>query len=236
MANLADLDPSFSVPCRRCSVMLQKWNRFCPSCFEDQFAQRDAADASPPVESGRVVTAAAPRRGRVVIDFEDTAQPDTQEVVQTPAPVGGSLEEADSEIGWVRPGIFNATEVAPAEGHAPGGARFATTRRLAIGVVCALVLVALDVGLGRAYFDVTPDAGRPQVLGPQADEDHAALKPASEPPPQALPEPPADVRPAPSVLPPVPVAAEPAPSGGEAAVGEKACSVALAALGLCPGT
>ncbi|MDM0016602.1 hypothetical protein [Variovorax saccharolyticus] len=222
MANLADLDPSFSVPCRQCSALLQKGNRFCPFCFEDQFAERDAAgDASPPVEGGRADAAVAPRPGRLIIDFADTGPPGAEEAIQIPGPAGASLEEAGSEIGFVRPGLFSATE--DLGDGARGGARFATPRRLVIGVACALVLVALPAGLRRAYFDVPP-AGV-----------HAALKPLAEPPAPAPPEPPVELAPVPAALPEAPVAIDPEPAGSKAAVGNKGCSEALAAMALCPG-
>lgn len=219
--------------------MLQKGNRFCPFCFADQFAEREAGDASQPVEVARAVAAAVRKPGRLVIDFADTAQPGAEEVIQIPGPAGSSLEEADSEIGFVRPGIFNPMEDPPGEGHAPGGARRVTPRRLVIGIAGALVLVALAAGLRRAYVDVRSEAGRPQALEPQAEHVQAAQKPPAEAPPQAPPESPPevppDVAPVPVVRPVAPVAADPAPSGGKAAVEDNGCSEALAAMALCPG-
>jgi hypothetical protein len=48
MANLADLDTSFLVPCRHCGDLLPEQDRICPHCGKDQTVAPDKAGASEP--------------------------------------------------------------------------------------------------------------------------------------------------------------------------------------------
>jgi len=75
MAKPVELDPTFSVPCKRCATLLQEWNRFCPSCFADQFAPADASAAKPssPITIPPLDEAASPSSS---FDFLDSANSD----------------------------------------------------------------------------------------------------------------------------------------------------------------
>jgi len=179
MANLADLDPSFSVPCRRCAAMLQKGNRFCPFCFEDQLAPADAgepADAAAPVESGRGLSVPKEVPPPMVIDFRDTVQPEADELIHIPGPTGKPEPDADAEIGMVRPGAFWQTEVLGG-GKAGWLARFATPQRLVAGIALALVVAGLAaVGLERIYVGGENEAGRERAFRDDVARVQAAIQ------------------------------------------------------------
>lgn len=87
IANPEELDPSFSVPCRRCAELLQEGNRFCPFCFQDQLAPV-AGNPEPVVERRVGLRAAAETSSPDGFDFMDTVQPDAQGVIQFPGPPG----------------------------------------------------------------------------------------------------------------------------------------------------
>jgi hypothetical protein len=179
MANLADLDPSFSVPCRRCAAMLQKGNRFCPFCFEDQLAPVDidaAGDPPPPAAPGRGLSVAKEVSAPMVIDFRDTVQPEADEVIHIPGPTGSPALEADAEIGMVRPGAFWQTEVLG--GGKPNWlARFATPQRMVAGIALALVVAGLAVvGFERVYVDGENEASRERIFRDDVERVQGALK------------------------------------------------------------
>ncbi|MDM0030524.1 hypothetical protein QTI33_00020 [Variovorax sp. J22P271] len=179
MANLADLDPSFSVPCRRCAAMLQKGNRFCPFCFEDQLAPADTGDADigpPPATPGRGLSVAKEVPAPMVIDFRDTVQPEADEVIHIPGPTGTAEREADAEIGMVRPGAFWQTDV-PGGGKSSWLARFATPQRMVAGIALALVVAGLAVvGLERVYVSGENEAGRERAFRNDVERVQGALK------------------------------------------------------------
>ena len=116
--------------------MLQKGNRFCPFCFEDQLAPVDidaAGDPPPPAAPGRGLSVAKEVPAPMVIDFRDTVQPEADEVIHIPGPTGVAGRDADAEIGMVRPGAFWQTEVLGG-GKASWLARFATPQRMVAGI------------------------------------------------------------------------------------------------------
>lgn len=154
--------------------MLQKGNRFCPFCFEDQFATVDTDDARPPVQRGRGLSVAAQAPAPVLIDFSDTAQPDAEEVIHIPGPTGATLEEADPGIGLVRPGAFGHMEVLVGGDTAQGAARLTTPRRVVIGIAGVLVLIAL-VLMGLGHFGDRNEAGGLPAFRADIERVQAAL-------------------------------------------------------------
>ncbi|MDN8616673.1 hypothetical protein [Variovorax ginsengisoli] len=177
MANLADLDPSFSVPCRRCAAMLQKGNRFCPFCFEDQLAPADTGDGEPPAVSGRGLSVAKEVPAPMVIDFRDTVQPEADEVIHIPGPTGTAGQEADAEIGMVRPGAFWQTEVLGGGGKSNWLTRFATPQRMVAGIALALVVAGVAVvGLERVYVGGENEATRERAFRDDVERVQGALK------------------------------------------------------------
>ena len=147
--------------------MLQKGNRFCPFCFEDQLAPVDidaAGDPPPPAAPGRGLSVAKEVPAPMVIDFRDTVQPEADEVIHIPGPTGSPALEADAEIGMVRPGAFWQTEVLGG-GKRNRLARFATPQRMVAGIALALVVAGLAVvGFERVYVDGENEAGRARAF------------------------------------------------------------------------
>ena len=158
--------------------MLQKGNRFCPFCFEDQLAP-EAADpgaAAAPAEPGRGLSVAKEVPAPMVIDFRDTVQPEADELIQIPGPTGTAGREADAEIGMVRPGVFWQTEVLGG-GKANWMARFATPQRMVAGIAIALVVAGLTVmGLERVYVDGENEASRVRAFRDDVERVQVALK------------------------------------------------------------
>jgi hypothetical protein len=218
--------------------LLQDWNRFCPVCFEDQFAPVGAGDARPPIEPRHGTAAANESLAPVAIDFTDTVQPDAQDIILIPGPTGAADVEADPEIGLVRPGFWH-TEMPEGDGKAPRAARLATTQRVAIGIASALVLAGLAfLGLKVLTAD---QAEEPGVQASKAPVDTRVQEQAAKRE-QLLDAPLKTSRtlrldeaaaPPPSVPPEAPGAAGSAPATGTPAAQQKACSEALAALALC---
>lgn len=156
MANPADLDPSTSVPCKRCAALLQAGEQVCPFCGEVQ-ATRAAEDASAEGD----------------MDFADTVQPeDLQDVDKPPAHAG---TEVDSEIGMVRPGAIWPKEESPSRGKGLWAGSFAVPKRLAIGIVAACVLIALGLMLGRSRLDTHDEAATVQGFKAQVEQAQSAL-------------------------------------------------------------
>lgn len=156
--------------------MLQAGNRFCPFCFEDQLATLGADDARPSIKPGRGVAAEDETRAPVVIDFADTVQADAEEVIHIPGPTGAANEQADLEIGLVRPGALWQTQGQGGGGKARWAARIATPPRMVVAIASALVLIGLaSLGLERAYFDDRDEAGRLQAFRADVERVQGAL-------------------------------------------------------------
>ena len=156
--------------------MLQKGNRFCPFCFEDQLAPADARDVAAPAEPGRGLSVAREMPGPMVIDFRDTVQPEGDEVIHIPGPTGAAGRDAEAEIGMVRPGAFWQTEVLGG-GKANWLARLATPRRMVAGIALALVVVGLAVvGFERVYVDGESEASSRRALKDEVERVQGALK------------------------------------------------------------
>lgn len=173
--------------------MLQEGNRFCPFCFEDQFDTVDAGetvdteapgargdrsdtgDMAPPIHARRSLVAANEARAPLVIDFADTVQPGSEEVIHIPGPTGSA--DADPEIGGVRPGALWQADLPDAQGEAPWTARFGTSQGKVIGIAAVLVLLALAfMGVERTYFDDRNEAGRLRAFRADVERVQTALK------------------------------------------------------------
>lgn len=139
-------------------------------------ATLEADGARPPLKPGRGVAAEDETRAPVVIDFADTVQADAEEIIHIPGPTGAANEEADLEIGLVRPGALWQTEVPGGGGKARWAARFATPRRMVVAIASALVLIALaTLGLERAFFDDRNEAGSLQAFRAEVKRVQGAL-------------------------------------------------------------
>lgn len=159
--------------------MLQEGNRFCPFCFEDQFATTDLdidAGTASPIDPQVGIAAANEARIPVVIDFSDTVQPDADEVIQVPGPTGDAGHGTDPEIGLLRPDSVWHTEVLGEGRKEHWAARFATPQRLVIAIAAALVLIALVfMGIESVYFDDHNEAGRLRAFQADVQRARAAL-------------------------------------------------------------
>ncbi|MDB5829702.1 MAG: hypothetical protein JWQ73_3922 [Variovorax sp.] len=149
-ANQRELDPSFSVPCRRCAGLLQEWNRFCPFCLEDQFAPADA-DGPTMAELARDGSPADQTGTAAGIDFVDTVQPgrEGREEAVHFAGWADSMSRAMrdggvSEISLTQPSDYWQTEVLRVgDGKKHWAARLLPgPRPLGIAVVLVLIAVA----------------------------------------------------------------------------------------------
>lgn len=156
--------------------MLQKGNRFCPVCFEDQLAPADAGDAAAAAEPGRSLSVTREVPAPMVIDFRDTVQPEADEVIHIPGPTGAAGRDAEAEIGMVRPGAFWQTEVLGGS-KANWLARFATPQRMVAGIALALVLAGLAiVGFERVHVDGENEASSQRALKDDVERVQGALK------------------------------------------------------------
>jgi hypothetical protein len=234
IANPDELDPSFSVPCRRCAELLQQGNRFCPFCFEDQLAPVDAGDGGQAFKPTGDTRAGPESRSPDGFDFADTLQPDAAEVIRIPHWMDATPgAESDAGMDLVRVEPLWLTEM-PEGGKAHWAAHFASPRRMALGIVAVLALIAFAVlglrpTLEALETDPPPDPGV-QTLGDAFDP------PAQDTPP-VQPQPAPTARETFSALGLDGVAAPPPalPPEASPAVAKKECSEALAAMALCPG-
>jgi RNA polymerase subunit RPABC4/transcription elongation factor Spt4 len=151
MVNQADLDSSLSVPCRHCAALLQKRERFCPFCGEDQFDSDGAVDARSAVEPERSTSAGG---GNLV-------------------PTSAATEEANSEIGLARPALLQQ-EVLGGGGSGRRAGRSAIPNRWVIGIVAALVLLVLAL-VHDIYLDKQSEAGKLRQFKANVEQVQSAL-------------------------------------------------------------
>lgn len=152
MVNLADLDSSFSVPCKHCAALLQKRERFCPFCGEDQFDTDGAVDARSTVEPERSTSAGG---GNLV-------------------PTSAAKEEANSEIGIARPGALGQQEVLGGGGSGHRAGSSAIPNRWVIGIVAALVLLVLAL-VHDIYLDKQSEASKLRQFKANVEQVQSAL-------------------------------------------------------------
>ncbi len=179
MMNMADLDPSYSVPCMHCAALLQHGVRICPHCGKDQSAVVDIHDAKPvpAPERGSSTRSSAPAPMDMV-DFADTVQPEENEPLGYPIPTTAAAnDEADAEIGLVRPGAFWQKEVL---GDGRGPRHWAGSSnlpiRLVISVVTALALLAVALLIDNLYLDNESEAGKQREFKANVEQVQSALK------------------------------------------------------------
>lgn len=151
MVNQADLDSSLSVPCRHCAALLQKRERFCPFCGEDQFDLDGAVDARSAVGPERSTSAGG---GNLV-------------------PTSAAKEEANSEIGLARPAL-RQQEVQGGGGSGRRAGRYAISNRWVIGIVAALVLLVLAL-VHDIYLDKQSEAGKLRQFNANLEQVQSAL-------------------------------------------------------------
>jgi RNA polymerase subunit RPABC4/transcription elongation factor Spt4 len=151
MVNQADLDSSLSVPCRHCAALLQKRERFCPFCGEDQFDSDGAGDTRSAVEPERSTSAGG---GNLV-------------------PTSAAKEEANSEIGLAHPALPQQ-EVLGGGGSGRRAGRYAIPNRWVIGIVAALVLLVLAL-VHDIYLDKQSEAGKLQQFKANVEQVQSAL-------------------------------------------------------------
>jgi RNA polymerase subunit RPABC4/transcription elongation factor Spt4 len=151
MVNQADLDSSLSVPCRHCAALLQKRERFCPFCGEDQFDSDGAVDGRSAVEPERSTSAGG---GNLV-------------------PTSAATEEANSEIGLARPAL-RQQEVLEGGGSGRRAGRYALPNRWVIGIVAALVLLVLAL-VHDTYLDKQSEADKLRQFQANVEQVQSAL-------------------------------------------------------------
>ena len=161
IANPRELDPSFSVPCKRCAGLLQEWNRFCPFCLEDQFPPVDVdaeTDAAAATESARHISASSKENESTGLEFADTVHPGAAEVI----PFFGTAGKApnangNTGISRAQPSDYWQTEVLGVGGRTDWMARL-SPKNLKAGIALALAVMAVAfLGSGQGYFDIRSD-------------------------------------------------------------------------------
>lgn len=111
------------------------------------------------------------------MDFADTVQPNEHESLGYPIPTTAAAnDEADPEIGLVRPGAFWQKEVL-ADGssrrHWAGSSILPI--RLVISVVAALALVAIALLIDNLYLDNESEAGKQREFKANVEQVQSAL-------------------------------------------------------------
>lgn len=152
MVNLADLDSSLLVPCKHCAALLQKRERFCPFCGEDQFDSDGAVDARSAVEPERSTSAGG----------------------GNPVPTRAAKEEANSEMGLARPGAFWQQEVLGGGGPGHRAGSSAIPKRWVIGILAALVLLVLALA-HDIYLDKQGEADKLRQFKANVEQVQSAL-------------------------------------------------------------
>lgn len=240
MANLAELDLVFSVPCKRCAQVLHGRVKFCPYCGGENDAPRwgdeaantafgpghAAADPAEPAPSPADELPSVPRHEA----WETTDRPIALEVRNE------AREEVDLDIAHIVPAAFEwpeelpvATPTAQPRPLAPRRGRM--LKYVAIGV--AMAVSALTLILGYVRSSQEGDAPKSEVPTAQVPSAPGLAAPPTQAP-QAT-EAPAAAVPAP-VAPVAPVAVAPAPAMPAQESAKTGCNEALAALALCPDT
>lgn len=161
IANPRELDPSFSVPCKRCAGLLQEWNRFCPFCLEDQFSPVDGdaeTDAAAATESARHRSASSKEKDSIGLEFADTVHPGAAEVIPISGPAGKAPNaKGDTGISLAQPSDYWQTEVLGVGGKTDWMARI-SPKNLKAGIALALVVMAVAfLGARQGYFDTRSD-------------------------------------------------------------------------------
>ena len=157
IANQRELDPSFSVPCRRCAGLLQEWNRFCPFCLEDQFAPVDT-DVATTMRPKRADSAPGQSNGNTGLDFIDTLHPFAAEVVDlsdaaVKASIARTNARTDAEMSLAHTSDYWQTEVLGLGSKRHWAARWASGERV-LGLALTLALLAVVFfGLKHGYFE-----------------------------------------------------------------------------------
>jgi hypothetical protein len=177
MMNMADPDPSYSVPCMHCAALLQHGVRICPFCGKDQSAVLDIPDAKPTSEPERAPSRGTARAPMDVVDFADTVQPEQHESLGYPIPTTAAAnDESDPEIGLVRPGAFWQEEVlgdGSSRRHWAGSSILPI--RLVISVLAAGALVGIALLIDNLYLDNESEAGRQREFKANVEQVQSAL-------------------------------------------------------------
>lgn len=177
MMNMADPDPSYSVPCMHCAALLQHGVRICPFCGKDQSAVLDIPDAKPTSEPERAPSGGTSRAPMDVVDFADTVQPEQHESLGYPIPTTAAAnDESDPEIGLVRPGAFWQEEVlgdGSSRRHWAGSSILPI--RLVISVLAAGALVGIALLIDNLYLDNESEAGRQREFKANVEQVQSAL-------------------------------------------------------------
>ena len=159
IANPRELDPSFSVPCRRCAGLLQEWNRFCPFCLEDQFPPVDAdtdadGDAASATPSSRNNSASNGNSDLAGLEFVDTVHPAAAELFPFSTPAGGAPNAwKDTDLLQAQPSGHRKTALLGVGSKALWTAHL-SPKKLKTGIAVLLVSLAVGlVGLKESYFE-----------------------------------------------------------------------------------
>ena len=190
MANLADLDKAYLVPCKHCAEPMHEWELFCPFCGKDQTATEAAgakwlADPEPgpdPYAPGPAEEALA------AMAVQSTAMPQQEAWVPIahPNPTSAANEDVNAEVGLVRPGAIWQSE-APGGGgpEQAAGGNSSTRGRWLIGIgATLLVLLLLALVHDHFYVDKQAEAVRlrefkanvQQVQGALSQDDLSAAE------------------------------------------------------------
>jgi hypothetical protein len=209
MANLADLETAYLVPCKHCAKPMHEWDLFCPSCDKDQTLA--AGDAAADAGFRRSISGADEALATIALEPGALLQQkNPSERLSHPFPTQSANEEAEEfGFGRIRPGAAVARQQVP-ERSVQAQWAGSTANRWVIAVTAALVLVLV---IAVVYDHVYPD-GQPEAV--KLREIRANVEDVPEAP-----------------LPPQAMAATPAPETGVAVAKDQACSEALAALALC---
>jgi hypothetical protein len=153
MDNLADMDTSFLVPCKRCTALLQEQERVCPFCGRDQSIADDADDRAD--DAG---TAIGPLRGAF------------------PGREALSLVAANAELG-IPPATFWQREVVGfrRSGATHWAGNSVIPGRLVVSVMVALALAALALSFDHLYLDKDSEAVKQREFGVNVERAQSAL-------------------------------------------------------------
>jgi hypothetical protein len=207
MANLADLETAYLVPCKHCAKPMREWDLFCPSCDKDQTLA--AGDAAADAGFRRSIAGADEALAIALEPGAFLQQEDSSGRLVHPFPTQSANEEIEFGIGHIRPEAVGRLD--GLERRAPAHWAGSTANRWVIAVTAALVLVLV---IAVVYDHVYPD-GQSEAV--KSREFRANVEEVPEAP---LPS-------------PAPVAAIPAAETATADAKDQACSEALAALALC---
>jgi hypothetical protein len=182
MANLANLDLIFAVPCEHCAALLYGRVKFCPYCGQDEPVTFGASAARATLEPERGTLDRAETVAPIAVDAAVMPQQEVQQKIGVPVLPGAlseTNEEVDFEIARFGAATFEwqkelpalITVPPPTLAPPPG----AILKRLAIGRVAALVLFVLALVVGYVHFNNQSETDRSRELTAELAQAQSAL-------------------------------------------------------------